>query len=476
MAVVLGLDIGTTTITSLAIDGDTGESLGAKTTANDSRFNGLAPGRCEFDAERIWTQAIRCLNAVSELLGHRASEVVGVGMTGQQHGVVLVDENLKPVSPYINWQDQRGADPHPDGGTYVDALVGRLGNEQYQRHGCYLRTGFMGLTLTWLADNGQLPENCQAAFIMDFVASRLCQAGLTSDPTAAGSAGVLDIHENQWNEDAIGKLGWSSKILPRIGSVRETVGSLTAEIAQETGLPADIPVFTALGDNQASFLGSVSHRHSQLSINVGTGGQVGAYSEKTGEHPALEVRPFPYGGFLLANVGACGGRSYAALERFFRLVGESLFDVEVEGSLFARMTDLAAGVTNGTHDMTCLPLFTGTRQDPDVRANWSGIDPDNFTPANMVLSLLEGMASVFFEGYEAIQSIGVTGMTEIVGAGNGIRENEILQHCIEKRFEMPVLRPAQREEAATGAAISAAIGTGLLPDLSATAKWLSFES
>ncbi len=476
MAVVLGLDIGTTTITSLAVDGETGESLGAKTTANDSRYNGLAPGRCEFDAERIWTQALRCLNAVSELLGDRTSEVVGLGMTGQQHGVVLVDDNLKPVSPYINWQDQRGADPHPDGGTYIDAFVSRLGSDQYQRHGCYLRTGFMGLTLAWLAEHGQLPEDCQAAFIMDFVASRLCQASLTSDPTAAGSAGVLDIHKNQWNDDAVRELGLSSKILPRIGSVREPVGSLAKEVSQETGLPTGIPVFTALGDNQASFLGSVSDRHTQLSINVGTGGQVGAYSEKTGEHPALEVRPFPYGGFLLANVGACGGRSYAALERFFRLVGESLFDVEVERSLFARMNELAAGVENGTGDMTCLPLFTGTRQNPDIRANWSGIDPDNFTPANMVRSLLEGMASVFFEGYEAIQSIGVTGMTEIVGAGNGIRENSILQQCIERQFEMPLLRPAQREEAATGAAISAAIGTEILPDLSATNKWLSFES
>ena len=126
--------------------------------------------------------------------------------------------------------------------------------------------------------------------------------------------------------------------------------------------------------------------------------------------------------------------------------------------------------------MTCSPLFTGTRQNPDVRAQWGGIDPDNFTPANFVRSLLEGMANVFCEGYEAIKSVGVTGMTEIVGAGNGIRENRVLQSCIEQRFEMPLLRPAQKEEAATGAAISAAIGTEILANLTDAGKWLSFES
>ena len=62
------------------------------------------------------------------------------------------------------------------------------------------------------------------------------------------------------------------------------MGNVTPEVARDTGLPVGIPVFVPIGDNQASFLGSVANRHSQLAINVGTGGQVSAYSDKTGEH------------------------------------------------------------------------------------------------------------------------------------------------------------------------------------------------
>ena len=475
MAYLLGIDIGTTTITSVAVDADSGTIVELATTSNDARYDNRPQGRSEWDANRIISQALQCVKDVVTLLGPRAKEIVGIGMTGQQHGMVLVDKDLSPVSPYINWQDQRGNELDARGIPLVETLTSRLGEGQYEKHGCYLRTGFMNVTLYWLAANDRIPSGCRATFIMDLVASRLCNAPLVSDPTAAGSAGLLNIHTNRWNADALKELGIPDSVLPEVSSVRDQVGTITSEIAAVTGLPADIPVFVPIGDNQASFLGSVTNRHSQLSINVGTGGQVSAYSESPGQHASLEVRPFPYGGFLLANVGACGGRSFAALESFFQTVARDIFGFQPQGSAFDRMKEIAAEPIANDTGLTCSPLFTGTRQDPTQRASWSGFNPENFTPAHMTRSLLEGMANTFNQGFAAILSCGVHGITEIVGAGNGIRENAILQQCIEKSFNMQVRKPLHREEATLGAAITAAIGCDILKDLSDSSRWIQYE-
>ncbi|MBA63352.1 MAG: hypothetical protein CMJ76_13425 [Planctomycetaceae bacterium] len=475
MTFLLGIDIGTTTITSIAVDADTGEIVESATTSNDAKYDDRPAGRSEWDANRIISQAMQCVHDVTSLLGSRTPQIVGIGMTGQQHGMVLVDKDLSPLSPYINWQDQRGNELDANGVPLIETLTSRLGDDQYEKHGCYLRTGFMNVTLHWLAANGGLPSNSRAAFIMDLVASRLCNSPLVSDPTAAGSAGLLNIHSNSWNTDALNELNIPVAVLPEVKSVREQVGTVTKEVAATTGLPAGIPVFVPIGDNQASFLGSVANRHTQLSINVGTGGQVSAYSDMTGQHASLEVRPFPYGGFLLANVGACGGRSFAALENFFQAVARDIFDLDLTDSVYERMKELAADTHADDTGLICSPLFTGTRQDPTQRASWSGLNHDNFTPALITRSLLEGMASTFNEGFAAILSCGVTGITEIVGAGNGIRENSVLQQCIETQFNMSVRKPMQREEATLGAAITAAIGCGVLSDLSDSSRWIHYE-
>lgn len=474
MTYLLGIDIGTTTITSIAVAAETGHIVESATTSNDARYQDRPAGRSEWDANRIISQALQCVKDVVTLLGPRAEQITGVGVTGQQHGMVLVDRDLCPITPYINWQDQRGNELDTNGVPLIETLTERLGDDQYKKHGCLLRTGFMNVTLHWLVKNNQLPRDARSAFIMDLFASRLCNAPLVSDPTSAGSAGLLNINTNCWNTDALEELQIPLRVLPEVRSVKEQAGSVTKEMATSTGLPAGIPVFIPIGDNQASFLGSVSDRHTQLSINVGTGGQVSAYSDTTGQHPSLEVRPFPYGGFLLANVGACGGRSFAALEEFFQAVARDLFAIEPAGTVYDRMKELAADTIANESGLTCSPHFTGTRQDPTQRASWTGLSPDNFTPALITRSLLEGMAATFNEGFAAILSCGVTGITEIVGAGNGIRENAVLQQCIETQFNMQVRKPQKREEATLGAAITAAIGCGVLKDLSDSSRWIHY--
>ena len=111
MPCVLGLDIGTTSITALALDSAHGEVLARRTLANQAETTAAADrarGRSEWDIVRMAETAAGGLAAVAAALGPRRNDLAGIGITGQQHGMVVVDEQLKPLTPFINWQDRRG--------------------------------------------------------------------------------------------------------------------------------------------------------------------------------------------------------------------------------------------------------------------------------------------------------------------------------------------------------------------------------
>src|SRR5262249_10305933 len=139
-----------------------------------------------------------------------------------------------------------------------------------------------------------------------------------TDPTCAASAGVFDVGAGTWDAAMIEALGLPRALFSEVRQSGDFLGGLTAEAAARTGLPEGLPVFVGIGDNQASFLGSVAQREDTMLVNVGTGGQVTAFTDTFRYDPRLETRPFPRGGFLVVAAGLCGGGSYAVLERFFR--------------------------------------------------------------------------------------------------------------------------------------------------------------
>jgi sugar (pentulose or hexulose) kinase len=467
MSVVLGLDIGTTTITALALDAKSRQTITSHSVANETQTIEPADdplGRSEWDAPLILERAADCLREVAQALGACVSEISGLGITGQQHGVVLVDQNLQCVTPYINWQDRRGelsaSDLAGSQDTFIDFAHDLIGPNTQQRHGCKLATGYMGCTLTWLQHYDYLPNDCTAAFIMDYVAATFATTKIVSSPSSAASSGIFDIHQQAWDLNAINALGLSSDIFPAIGKATEVLGNLSEEWATLMHLPTGIPIFVPSGDNQASFIGTVTDPETQLLINVGTGGQVAMYSETAANHPDLEVRPFPLGGYLLVNAGLCGGRSFAELERFFATTLRDFTGSAPSKSLFNQMCELASEIPAGSNGLRCSPLFTGTRGRPELRASWEHVGLDNFTAGHLTRALLEGMARIFAAGYTAMKEVTGRKMTNIVCAGNGLRENALLRECVELELQLPLQVAAAREEACIGAAMIAATGLG----------------
>jgi sedoheptulokinase len=467
----IGLDIGTTTLSAVVLDTENGRLLAHHALPNRAAFSPAA-GRAELDLAALQTLAVKCLAGIVAAAGVDATEIRGIGVTGQQHGVTFVDAEAAPAGPTITWQDLRVQELMPNSQeSYLQHFIHVAGGvEAFRRMGCLPAAGFLGTSLFWLHRQHQLPGAAAlACFVPDAIAAFLSGASPVVDPTLAGSSGIFDIIANNWDWEMLARLDLPGQLFPPIGEAGRRLGGLRPEIARQVGLPAGIPVGIALGDNQASFIGSVQDPAVSLLINVGTGGQISTRTDSFHFIPGLENRPFPGGHYLLIGGGLFGGRSYAYLQNFFRQVGAELLDAEADEKLYDRMNALAESVPAGCEGLRCSPLFTGSRVDPSARASFTGLAPHNFTPGHLTRALLEGMAEGFHQFYGQIRA--VTGERRpLVGSGNGIRHNRLLAQILTERFAMPLHTPSLSEEAAVGAAITAAVGAGEFPDLDAAAR------
>ncbi len=478
MPVVLGIDLGTTTITALALDTADGSILACRTRPNDGEITSptdKARGRSEWDATRIASTACSCLREVAAALGERL-DLAGLGITGQQHGVVLVGEAGAPVSPFISWQDRRTLERYPQSEETFVGLLAEVLRDQSSRTGCRLAAGYMGATLAWLKREGVLPAGARACFLMDYFAARLTGRPPVTDPTCSASSGIFDVSTGRWSETALAALDLPPELFPEVRPSGEVIAGLSADMAEATGLPAGLPVCVGIGDNQASFVGSVADRSDTVLVNVGTGGQVAAWMPRFVYDPLLETRPFPRGGYLLVSAGLVGGRTYALLEAFYRQVGRDLFGLTTDEPLYAAMNRLAARAARGAGGLSCEPFFSGTRAEPERRAAFTGLSAENFTPANLTRALLEGMAWTFREGRTRIKERLGRRFRQLVGAGNGLRENAVLARAVAEEFGWPLAVPAHREEAAFGAALVAGVGAGACSSLEEAGRLIRYEA
>jgi sugar (pentulose or hexulose) kinase len=457
----LGLDVGTTTITAIIVDGDTGACLAKATAPNDSEITSDADrrlGRSEWNAGRMLEVLRRVLSEVS-----RSGHVVGaIGITGQMHGMLLVDSECCAIGPFVGWQDQRAAEVPPDGGEPAIArLLETVREVDPDGDVCRPKTGYMGATLSWMSTQNRLPQApFTACFLPDFVAARLTGSHPVTDATNAAGSGLFDVKSRVWCTQLIERMGLREDMLPALVESGTQAGGLTVGWA-DTGLAPGIPVCVACGDNQASFLGSLSDPDRSILINVGTGGQVSVSVVSTSVGPGLEARPHVDGQYILVGAGLVGGRTYAWLRDFYLEVGRQLFDVHGDAeAVYERMTDLADQVAPGAEGLQVEPLLTGTREEPGRRGKMDGIGTANFSPGHLSRAILEGMVAQFRQLYEGANSVGVEERRLLVGAGNGIRKNKVLREIAEAQFGLRMQVPAHTEEAAFGAAMLAMVMSG----------------
>ncbi len=462
----LGLDIGTTTITAVAFDTVQRQLVARTTLPNDADCtpaDGRALGWAELDLSRALEIAVEALTQTIAMLGTHAGWVACLGVTGQMHGVALLGRDLRSLRPAITWQDQRAQ-------AIIPELIERAGGAgAFANMGCLPASGYLGATLGWLQRQGELPDHAGACacFIPTAIASLLTGRPPVTDPTLAASSGCFDIVHGRWSEAVLGAWGVPPRLLPPVAEAGAQMGDLADAIARRVGLPGPISVGVPLGDHQASLIGSGCTSPGQIHVNVGTSSQISmvvdAFTPMDAEH-GLETRPFPGGRYMLTGAALCGGDAFALLRRFFdqtlalfgcTATARAQSPDATADAMFAAMIAAAARIPPGADGLRVRPAFDGVRHRPGVYARISEVRRANFTPAHLARAMLEGIADELGEFYDAMRARGLAGHT-LVGSGNAVRRNALLREVLSQRLGLPLRMPVWEEEAAVGAAISAA--------------------
>lgn len=427
----IGIDIGTTTISAVVLDDAGKEVLESRTLSNESF---LRTGN-EWERLQDVGRIVECAKDALDDLLERYPDTAAIGLTGQMHGIVYVNREGKAVSPLYTWQDQRGNIPEFAGKTLVELIR--------EQCGVGAATGYGLVTHAYLCKKKEVPEGAVSlCTIPDYLGMLLTErAKPLLHISMAASLGFFNTQKGVFRRDKLEECGISCAILPEVTDRFAVLGSYRGR-----------PVTVAIGDNQASFLGSVGFEENTPLLNVGTGGQISVLSRQFFEAEGIEARPLTADQFLLVGSSLCGGRAYAILEKFFRsyAVAAGMEDQPQ----YDAMAELAKSGMKLSDNMRVVTAFHGTRANPDLRGSIHNLSEDNFTPAGMTAGVLKGMAQELYDMYACIREGTGIQAKKLVASGNGVRKNAVLRDIFEEMFQAKLELARYQEEAACGAAIS----------------------
>lgn len=421
----VGLDIGTSTISTIVLDCTSGKVLHSCTVPNAGGIQSSNTWEHTQSAAWIWETSKNLLDTILE-----DYTVFSIGVTGQMHGILYTSPDGVPLSPLYTWQDCRANQGQNSACEIIKKKTGYT-----------VPTGYGLATHYHLLRENQTPaETYYCSTIMDYITMKLC--GLShpiTHITNAASWGFYKDDKQGFDTEALGKLGIDCAVLPKVVVKNYILGTYNG-----------IPVSVAIGDNQAAFIGSVKDPEHTVLVNIGTGSQISLLADKplSNGFSLVESRPFDGERYLLSGAGLCGGRAYALLENFFKQYAVALgFPDKPQYDI---LNELAArGIKKGT----ILPVrttFCGTRKDPDLRGQITDIGEDNLTPEALMAGVLYGIVNELLDMYKMVPTDSVQ---MLVASGNAVRKNTILQQILTDTFHLPLQIPLNNEEAACGAAI-----------------------
>lgn len=425
---LLGVDVGTTTLSLIVAGAQTGAIVYRMTILNDSRLPDTQ-GQSLQSAQRI---AELVLDAVASLRDAFPG-ISSIGVTGQMHGVVLLDGQGAAVSPLYTWQN-------PLANSDICAEI-------REKTSCTVYPGYGHATLYALARAGSLPADAQQyCTIMDYIVMRLTgRKTPLMHSTNAASLGLWNLKSGCFEQAALAALNLSPLRTPM------TIANIRA-----AGFHDGIPVCIAVGDNQASFFGSVQDETHSLLLNYGTGSQLSLVCASP-DTPGGEIRPYFADQYLLCRSALCGGRAYAMLERFFAsFASQAGFSGE---SSYETLNVMAEAAYNEGKRLHVNTQFCGTRENPDLRGSICGIDEASFTPGALALGVVQGMVDELHDGFDPAAH---PQLRRLIASGNAVRKNSMLRRLLGDTFNMPLLLTAQQEEAALGAALLGGMAGGIL--------------
>lgn len=433
MTALIGLDVGTTGVKALAVSPD-GEVLARAERGYD--LSSPRPGWSEQDPEDWWRAAQDALGAL------RVPEIAGIGLSGQMHGLVVLDAADRLLRPAILWNDQRTA-------AECAEIEARIGLERLLAlTGNRALTGFTAPKLLWLARHE--PEvYARIAHVLlpkDYVRFRLTDERATDVADASGTL-LLDVPHRRWSEEVLTALDLPAEWMPRV-----------LESPEVSGKTQDgVPVAAGAGDQAAGALGVGVDRPGPVSVVLGTSGVVFAALPSFEADELGRVHAFCHavpGGWHAMGVML----SAAGSLRWLR-------DVAAPGGDYGALVAEAERWEPGVEGLTFLPYLSGERTphaDPNARGAFIGLSQRHDRGA-LVRAVLEGVAFGLRDSLELLARIGV--QAEVGRVSGGGSRSSLWLRIVASVLGLPLERTAVEEGAAYGAALLGGVAAGTFADV-----------
>jgi xylulokinase len=451
----LGIDVSTTACKALLVDGQ-GAVIGTASTSQP--VSTPHPLWSEQDPHLWWQGTGRSIREVLQKTGISGDQIAAVGLTGQMHGLVLLDQRGEVLRPAILWNDQRTA-------PQCDEIRSRLGFERLvQVTGNDALTGFTAPKVLWVAENE--PELYQRArhilLPKDYVRFRL--TGEFAMDKADGSGTILfDLKQRDWSPEVLLALGIPAEWLPPTFEGPEITGVVSAAAASETGLKAGTPVIAGGGDQAAGAVGVGAVEPGIVSLVLGTSGVVFAAADAPLIEPQGRLHAFCHAlpgvwhlmGVMLSAAGSLQWYhdTIAASISFDELVGE------------------ARRVPPGSDGLLFLPYLNGERTphpDPLARSAWIGLTTRH-SRAHLTRAVLEGVAFGLKDSFELLRQSGLADITDVRVSGGGAKSG-LWASILASVLEMELTQVNTTEGAAYGAALLAGVGAAHWQDVPAVCR------
>ncbi|MBJ7596754.1 MAG: xylulokinase [Candidatus Nephthysia bennettiae] len=443
---LLGLDAGTTGARAVAVD-ESGKLLASASAGYELSMP--RPGWTEQDPALWWEACRRVLAEVSEAC---AGDFAGLGLTGQMHGSVFLDEAGVPIRPALLWNDQRTAGQCEE----ITELVGP--SRLLEIAGNPALTGFQAPKILWLRE--EEPEAYtrvrHVLLPKDYLRYRLTGELITDVSDASGTL-LLDVRARGWSPELLELLGVPRKWLPEVRESPELAGRLRPEVAAELGLPAGLPVAAGAGDNAAAAVGIGVIGGGLASSSIGTSGVLFVHTDEFTPDPSGRVHAFGHavpGAYHVMGVTLAAG---ASLGWWRSIIGQDMS--------YDDLAALAGSAPPGSEGLVFLPHLFGERSphlDPRARGLFLGLTARH-TGAHLTRAVMEGVVFSLRQCLDVVRTLGVP-VSEIRATGGGAR-NPLWLQLQADIYGIAVTRMAVDEGPAYGAALLAGVAAGVFPDL-----------
>ena len=442
---VLGLDISTTASKALAVD-VRGQVIGLASTPH--AISVPHPLWSEQDPVEWWSAVCNSIRKVIRDNDLDPSRVEAIGLTGQMHGLVLLDSTGEVIRPAMLWNDGRSEHQcqHIRETLGLEQLVARTGNDAF--------TGFTAPKLLWVRD--EEPDNykktAQVLLPKDYVRYRLT-GGFATDKAGAGGTLLLGLRSRDWDAKILRDLEIPADWLPNTFEGPQITGYLSPEGASATGLIEGTPVVAGAGDQAAQAVGTGAIVPERWTITLGTSGVVFAPCAEPYMDPKGSAHAFPH---ALPGVWHMMGvmLSAAGSLQWYR-------DTMAAGVPFDSLIRQADNFAAGADDLLFLPYLTGERTphaDPYAQGAFVGLTPIH-TQGHMTRAVLEGVAYGLRDNLRLLQDAGLPPPGEIRISGGGAK-SRLWRQIIADVLGVELVLVEVTEGAAMGAAILAGVGSG----------------